>query len=293
MVTPTLTVILPAFRAEDFIKANLQVVLEELGVRDRPFEVIVVCDGGDDSTAERARAVGDDRIRVIEYPLNQGKGFAICVGLAHARGALVGWLDADLDIAPSFMLDAEKRLRESELDAVIGSKRHPESSVRYPVTRRILSWGFHGLVKQLLRVRVSDTQTGAKLFRRELIETVTPLLLVKRYAFDLEVLSVARLFGFTRVHEAPIDLDYQFSGTGINVAAVRGMFLDTLALTYRVRIRHWYVEQYAALQRGRLVQPDGSLTNMPALPASNLALFREMLPDDPVVRSTTSSGTRI
>ena len=288
MSAPALSLILPAYRAEQFIEENVAVVLDVLGSRDRDFELLVVCDGGEDATADRARAIDDPRVQVIGYPVNQGKGFAICVGLAHARGRLIGWLDADLDIDPAVILEAESELRSGDFDAVVGSKRHPGSSVQYPLVRRFLSWGFQTLVRTTLRVDLRDTQTGAKLFRRELIETVAPLLLVKRFAFDLEVLVVAALFGFDRVAEIPIRLDYRFTGTAINNYAVRRMLVDTLALTYRVRVRHWYVRQFAALQRRRTVQADGSLARTPVLPASNLALFRELLPEDPVVSQATS-----
>ena len=61
-----------------------------------------------------------------------------------------------------------------------------------------------------------DTQVGAKVFRREMLDTVAPLLLIKRYAFDLEVLAVGAEFGFDRIEEVPVSIDYRFTGSGIN-----------------------------------------------------------------------------
>ena len=78
---------------------------------------------------------------------------------------------------------------DAEIDAAIGSKRHPASRVHYQAIRRV----YHGLPTAratLFRLDVRDTQVGAKVFRAEMLETVAPLLLVKRYAFDLEVLAV-------------------------------------------------------------------------------------------------------
>jgi len=98
---------------------------------------------------------------------------------------------------------------------------------------------------------VRDTQVGAKLFRREMLDTVVPLLLIKQYAYDLELLAVGAEFGFDRIRETPVRLDYRFSGSGISNAAVRRMFVDTLAIAYRIHLRHWYVRRYAALQRAR------------------------------------------
>ena len=76
----------------------------------------------------------------------------------------------------------------------------------------VSSWLYQQLVRLLFRLEVRDTQVGLKVFRREVAEQVLPLLLVKRFAFDLELLAVARAFGFDRIRELPIRLDYRFSG---------------------------------------------------------------------------------
>jgi glycosyltransferase involved in cell wall biosynthesis len=213
--------------------------------------LLVVCDGSTDGTAAAAEGVGDRRVRVLRYQQNRGKGYAICFGVTRARGRLVGWLDADLDIGPDAIVAAVRRLQAASLDAAIGSKRHPQSEVDYPLARRFFSWGFQLLVRLLFRVNVRDTQVGAKLFRREMLDTVVPLLLIKQYAFDLEVLAVGAEFGFDRVEEIPVRIGYKFTGTGVNKQAVQRMFLDTLAIAYRIHLRHWYVRRFAALQRER------------------------------------------
>jgi glycosyltransferase involved in cell wall biosynthesis len=249
---PYLSLVTPVHNGAAFIEESLRTMLGALERLDRPFELIVVSDGSTDGTAEKAKAVGDARVRILHYRENQGKGVAVTCGLAHARGRLVGWLDSDRDIDPRVIVEAARRFERSpDLDAVIGSKRHPDSRVHYPAIRRIYSLGFQLLVRLLFRVNVRDTQVGAKLFRREMLETVVPLLLIKRYAYDLELLAVGAEFGFDRIEEMPIRLDYRFSGSGISNAAVRRMFVDTLAIAYRIHLRHWYVRRYAALQRAR------------------------------------------
>jgi ABC-type Fe3+/spermidine/putrescine transport system ATPase subunit len=81
--------------------------------------------------------------------------------------------------------------RRERLDFAIGSKRHPESVVHYPWSRRLASRCYQALNRLLFRLDVRDTQVGLKLFRREVAEDVVPLLLVKRFAFDLELLAGA------------------------------------------------------------------------------------------------------
>ena len=249
-----LSLVLPVFNGAGFIGANLAVILRALEALGRPFELIVVCDGSTDGSADVARAVGDERVVVLRYERNQGKGHAVVHGLEAARGRLVGWLDPDLDVAPEVIVAAARRFEAEPVDAVVGSKRHPASRVSYPALRRVYSWGFQVATALLFRINVRDTQVGAKVFRREMIETVRPLLLVKRYAFDLEVLAVGAEFGFDRVEEVPITLEYRFSGTAVDWRAVRRMIQDTLAVAYRIHLRHWYVRRFASLERARMDQ---------------------------------------
>lgn len=270
---PLVSLVTPVKDGEAFIADSIRTILSELEHLEQDFELIVVSDGSTDQTVSRARAVADHRLTVIDYARNEGKGYAICAGLAVARGRYVGWLDADLDIAPEVIIRAVARLADGDVDAVIGSKRHGDSAVQYPLQRRILSGGFQLLIRTLFRVNARDTQVGAKLFRREMLDVVLPLLLVKRYAFDLEVLAVGAEFGFDRVAEVPIRLDYRFTGSGITSRAVWRMFQDVLAIGYRIHLRHWYVRQYAALQRRRAdIEQDSEFAPIPA--SGTLATIR-------------------
>lgn len=274
IVTPLLSLIVPAYNAADYIEESVNAILDTLTALEQPFEVIVVCDGSTDGTPDCVRGILDPRVRVLSYRQNRGKGYAICFGVANARGRLVGWLDADLDISPTVIVEAARRLEHHNVDAVIGSKRHPDSEVDYPLRRRFLSSGFQLLVRVLFRVSARDTQVGAKVFRGEMLRTVVPLLLIKQYAFDLEVLAVGAEFGFDRIEEAPIALHYRFTGTGITKDTVQRMFFDTLAIAYRIHLRHWYVRQFAALQRARTdlaADPDAQLPVPPAATWSEVA----------------------
>jgi len=250
---PHLSLVTPVHNGAGFIEGSLRTILRSLEQLERPVEVIVVCDGSTDGTVERARNVADPRLRVLRYEEHQGKGVALTCGLAHARGRLVGWLDSDLDIHPDAIVHAARRFEQTPMvDAVIGSKRHPASVVDYPRIRRFYSWGFQLLVRALFRINVRDTQVGAKVFRREMLDTVVPLLLIKRYAYDLELLAVGAEFGFDRIEEMPVQLEYRFSGSGISNEDVRRMLVDTLAIAYRIHLRHWYARRFAMLQRERI-----------------------------------------
>lgn len=254
---PEIGLVLPVYNGEAFIARNIQTVLDCFDRAGMTLDLVVAIDGCSDESAAQARTVRDPRVRVLEFPHNRGKGAVVTDGLAAAQGRFVGWLDSDLDIHPDTIVAMVHTLRAGSVDIVVGSKRHPDSRVDYPPIRRLYSFVYQLLVRMLARVAVRDTQVGAKLLRREVADVVVPLLLVKRYAFDLEVLAVAAQFGFDRVDEAPIELAYQFSGTGINRRAIVLMMSDTLAIAYRLHIRHWYVRRFAALQRLRIDQQVG------------------------------------
>ena len=161
-------------------------------------------------------------------------------GALAARGEYISFVDADLDLDPA-AISRFLRLAQSEsLDFVIGSKRHPDSVVHYPRSRRVGSWLYQQVVRLLFSLDVRDTQVGLKVFRREVAEEVLPLLLVKQFAFDLEFLAVARSLGYGRIKEQPVRLEYQFTGSGVRSGAVMLALVDTLAIFYRLRILRYY-----------------------------------------------------
>ena len=119
----------------------------------------------------------------------------------------VALVDADLDLDPVSIPTYLEVARRERLDFAIGSKRHPDSVVHYPRSRRIASWWYQQLNRVLFRLDVRDTQVGLKVFSRRVVEEVMPLLLVKRFAFDLELLAVAKALGYGRVRELPVRLE--------------------------------------------------------------------------------------
>ena len=241
-----LSVVVPVFNHEAAIAASIVTIREAVAAGlGAPFELIVVSDGSIDGTAERALESATEDVRVIKYDRNLGKGYAIKVGALEARGRYVAYIDADLDLDPAWLPTFVARAEEAGLDFAIGSKRHPDSQVHYPRRRRVYSWLYQLLVRVLFRLDVSDTQVGLKVFRREVGDQVLPLLLVKRFAFDLELLAVARALGFGKVEELPIRLDYQFAGSGVNPLAVGRALVDTAAIFYRLRILRYYQRKRA------------------------------------------------
>jgi glycosyltransferase involved in cell wall biosynthesis len=250
--TVELSVIVPAYREGRRIYKNLTRLVGELDKLEVPYEVIVVSDGNTDSTASEARRFNSPAVRVFDYPMNVGKGFALSLGVSQSTGPLVTFIDADMELDPANIKVFIDLMRDSECDAVIGSKRHPDSKVAYPALRRFQSAVYQVFVRLLFNLDVRDTQTGLKLFRRQVLQEAVPLLAIKRFAFDLELLVVARFLGYRKVCEAPIKLDYQFEST-VNLGSAWWVLWDTAAIFYRLRILRYYKHQ-----RRRMLESDNN-----------------------------------
>ncbi len=243
------SVIIPAYKAEKFIYNNLLRIKSVLDQTRYDFEIICVDDGNTDATykeASKAAKKFPKKIRVVGYKKNRGKGHAVRYGMAQAKGDIIGFVDAGIELNPNGISLLLEHFMWYEADIIVGSKRHPASKVVYPWQRRILSIGYQLLVRVLFGLKVRDTQVGMKFFRREVLDKVLPRLLVKAFAFDIEMLSVANYLGFKRIYEAPVEINMEFKG-GVSTIASKGfvktiwsMLWDTAAVFYRLRILKYY-----------------------------------------------------
>jgi glycosyltransferase involved in cell wall biosynthesis len=234
-----LSVIVPAYNEEKTIYQgllNLDNVLNEI---NRPYEIVVISDGSQDNTYIEALKYKSDKVKVFHYNQNKGKGFAIKYGFYKTNGEIVGFIDADLDLNPKGIKNLLQYMEEEKADIVVGSKRHPQSKVVYPPRRQLYSGTYQLFIKLLFNLNIKDTQVGLKLFRREVLQKVLPVILVKRYAFDLETLVVASYFGYKNICEAPIELNHQFTSS-IDVKEVKNIIQDTCAIFYRLKILKYY-----------------------------------------------------
>jgi glycosyltransferase involved in cell wall biosynthesis len=236
--TPQLSVVVPCFRTGTAILASLDRLILALSGTELTWEIVVVADG-DAEVFSLASQKSSPSVRVAGYLENRGKGFALRYGVTLARGDVVTFVDADMQIAPEEIGRMVALLHLYEADIVVGSKRHPMSKVIYPWPRRIQSIAYQLLVRGLFQVKVRDTQTGLKVMRRQVAADVIDRAVVKRFAFDLELLTIATHLGYTRIIEAPVTISEAFSTT-TSASAARAVLHDTLAIFYRLRILRFY-----------------------------------------------------
>lgn len=256
---PSLTVVVPVYNGGDEIVENVDTIRSAIvgGLPGEEVELIVVSDGSLDGSAERLLESRSDKgIRVIHYDRNLGKGYAVKSGALASHGDWIALVDADLDLDPTAIPSYLELARREGLDFAIGSKRHPDSVVHYPLSRRIASRLYQRLNRLLFRLDVRDTQVGLKVFRRAVVDDILPLLLVKRFAFDLELLAVASALGYGRVRELPVRLDYRFSGSELRSRAVMRALWDTAAIFYRLRLLRTYQRKRHLLRGSSTLPPE-------------------------------------
>ena len=231
-----LSFVIPAYNEEDYIEDTLWTLDEIVKDRKLPYEIVVVDDGSKDRTFVRAKTYANrnGHVKVLSYPMNAGKGNAVKAGFMKAAGDVVVFTDGDMDIDLRTILRYVEALKQG--DIVIASKWHPDSFVNMSLSRKVLSHGFHVLVRLLTGVRLRDTQAGLKAMRKSAFVDIFPNLAVKRYAFDVELLAVAALKGL-RIVEMPTRLKVNES---FSLKELFKMFVDLLGIAYRLRITHWY-----------------------------------------------------
>jgi glycosyltransferase involved in cell wall biosynthesis len=234
-----ITVVMPYYNPGDRLRATVERTVEVLRATGATFEVVTVSDGSTDGSERTLGQLPADVVVRVVLPARGGKGQAVRAGLERGRGRYLGFIDADGDVPPELLGDFIEVVRTQQPDVVLGSKRHRDSEVVYPLARRLYSWGYQQVVRLLFRLDVRDTQAGIKLVRRDVLVDVLPSMREQGFAFDLELLVVARLFGHRHLVEAPIRIGRRFTST-VSPRAVVEMLGDTLAIWWRLRVRRSY-----------------------------------------------------
>jgi glycosyltransferase involved in cell wall biosynthesis len=220
-----LSLVLPAFNESRNLRTGLPVAVEALEETGRSFEIVVVDDGSADRTAEvvRTAAAADDRIRLVQHPLNAGYGAALRSGFQAARGRWVMFTDADFQ----FDLGEVGRLL-AHVDGfdIVAGYRFPR---RDPWNRRLNAWAWGRLVNATFDLRIRDVNCAFKLFRREVLEGTE---LRSDGAFvNTEILARARSRGW-RIHQVPVSHFKRRAGvqTGAQPRVVAKAFVELAQL---------------------------------------------------------------
>ncbi len=237
----SVSILIPAYNEASSI---LEMVRETVRAMDElalDYEIIVIDDGSSDETHDRIdKAVQDfPLLKTVALAENVGKGNALKRGFQASSKKLVCFLDADLDIHPYQVGRLISEMERSGADIVVGSKRHPLSKVDYPRIRRLYSTVYYYLILLLFHLPMRDSQTGIKLFKREVLERAFPRIVSMQYVMDLELLLVANYLGY-KIATAPVRISYQREYVRINWMDIRNIIVDTMSIFYRFYVLGYY-----------------------------------------------------
>jgi hypothetical protein len=233
----TLSVVIPAYNEEDGIKEIADRVLSVadklLDVGVDKLELLIVDDGSKDRTADVAGRI--EGVQLIRHPINRGYGAALKTGFSHASGELIGFLDADGTYPPEhFPALCVHALNGADL--VIGSRMSGADS-EMPLTRRIGNIFFATLLSLVGRKRVTDSASGMRVFKREILERIYPL----PNGLNLTpVMSTRAIHEGIDIYEVPIPYSERIGRSKLSVVRDGRIFLQSMiwtVLTYNpVRI---------------------------------------------------------
>lgn len=204
-----LSVIVPAYNEGKVLDSNIRLYYEYLNSQPYDFEMIIVNDGSTDDTAAIARRLSRDLagVKMVDNHVNCGKGDAVCRGFKSGQGDYRLFLDADNATSIDHLGKAWPFFSQG-YDIVIGS-RSPKDA---PGTRQVkpqARWkrqlGQYGnkLIRSLVIKDIWDTQCGFKILSRAACEKIVPNMTISGFGFDVEMLTLGRLFGY-RIAAIPL-----------------------------------------------------------------------------------------
>ena len=225
----TLSVVIPALNEEDGIADIIERVLsikaglKHVGVDD--LELIVVDDGSKDRTPEIIKSYPE--VVLIQHPVNRGYGAAIKTGFRHARGNLLAFLDADGTYPPEYYPQLCRPIIEDNADLVIGSRMAGADS-EMPLVRRIGNTIFATLVSIISNRRVTDSASGQRVLRRDILSNLYPLPDGLNFT---PVMSTRAMHEQIKVVEVPIPYLERVGRSKLSVVEDGMRFLNSILMT--------------------------------------------------------------
>jgi dolichyl-phosphate beta-glucosyltransferase len=223
---PGLSVVIPTFNERIRLLPTIGAVATHASSVGMPWELIISDDGSTDGTPDLVRSLELPNTTVLSTAENRGKGDAVRRGVMAARGDFVLFTDADESTPIHQVDDLLSAVWLQGHDIAVGSRSHGSVQNRSRL-RRAASAGLQMLVRHALRTNVVDTQCGFKLFQRDAARRVFDAQTIDGFSFDLEVLYLARRFGYS-VAEIPVEW-HDAPGSKVNSAREAKRFLADIA----------------------------------------------------------------
>lgn len=233
-----LSVIIPAYNEEKNIEKTVRSIFDYLKNKNIEYEIIVVTDGSADKTVDIIQLLKNEipTLELVSFEKNKGKGFAVKTGMLRAKGNFRLFTDAD----NATTIDHIEKMMPyfgqgySVVIASIAVSGHKVAAGSEPVWRRVFGKMGNLFIQILVVPGIYDTQRGFKLFTAEAAEKVFSKLTIERWGFDVEVLALARKFGY-KIKEVPIDWK-NASESHVGLKAYFQVLMETVKIRWNLWI---------------------------------------------------------
>jgi dolichyl-phosphate beta-glucosyltransferase len=201
-----LTLLIPMYNERAIIEKTLGEISSYMRKTFREdYEILFVNDGSHDGCEEVVAAFPDEAVRLVSYPENRGKGYAIRRGVMEARGEVILFTDCDLAYGCEVLFEFYGILSaEGAPEIAVGSRAlHPEGYAGYTLLRKIVSRAYLSVLRLFGGLRLSDSQCGCKGFRADTAKRIFSYCEIDRFAFDFEAILIGQRMGAT-FREVPV-----------------------------------------------------------------------------------------
>lgn len=192
---PYLTLIIPCYNEEEHLEKSFPKVLSVLKNLKENFEIIIIDDCSRDNTVDIINKLlaknKSSKIFFLKHKKNIGRGGTVSEGIKLAKGEIVGFIDIDLEISPSYIPQFIEKLKRDKIDTVIGRRTYDFSKNSLP--RLLASKVYALLIHYSLNLPVHDTETGYKFFNRKSILPVLNATRDKKWFWDTEIVARAHM----------------------------------------------------------------------------------------------------
>jgi dolichyl-phosphate beta-glucosyltransferase len=206
MTKPYLSIVIPVYNEVNSIQNIIERFTHYFSQQSYKYELIIVDDGSTDGTDKYLKDIEktSSNLRLLSNKTNKGKGFSVKRGMLSAKGQFRLFADAD----DSTSIDQIERLLsyfEKGFEVIIGSRAIPGSQIIESQSLLRVTIGKLGnfLIRLVLLPGIKDTQCGFKCFEGTVAEQIFSLQRIDRYGFDIEILTIARLYNI-RIKEVPV-----------------------------------------------------------------------------------------
>jgi len=230
-----LSVVVPSYNEENKIEKDIKLLYEYFNKQTYNFEIIIVNDGSKDKTLDILTKIKErhKNLKIVSYPENKGKGYAVKTGVLQATGKYILFVDAGYCV-PFHETEKGINFLENGYDIAIGSRLLSESEIviKQPFYRTISGRIFASITRAIVNIKgIVDTQCGFKFFKKEVAQKILSQQKINGFIFDVEVLSIAQRLGYT-IKEFPLKWSCDFD-TRLNP---RREFLKILRDLVRIRL---------------------------------------------------------